>query len=391
MNSRPAPLPRASVLAGLESTVSSPQPILFSTVLLMVALCIGVLIRSAGLSFLSECFRPVPVFEWSGLLALIAGLFGAVALHEAGHFFAALANDFEVGSVVIGPFRVARLGTSWKLILKKHRPFEASVSAFPRTTEDWQRRMMTVIAAGPVATLITGCAAALLLRASGEGNHWLTWLLRAFVQVSFFIFVLGLIPNSKSSHAQNDAALFRSLWRNGLQANEIFLYHRVLQQERSGVQPRDYSIGLIQLLADFQGSPNFMGFFATTLASWAFDSGHIEEGNAWDERALDLCVRCGPHSRSLCTVNSACFDLIYRQSSTAAIDKLNQLDLNSIVPLQLQYRARAVAYLAWGSVPEALAIISAARFMLPKRLQTSGAEYSILSQLHSKALTLSAN
>ncbi|MBV8708342.1 MAG: hypothetical protein JO028_14220, partial [Acidobacteriaceae bacterium] len=96
MNSRPAPLPRASVLAGLESTVSSPQPILFSTVLLMAALCIGVLIRSAGLSFLSECFRPVPVFEWSGLLALIAGLFGAVALHEAGHFFAALTNDFEV-------------------------------------------------------------------------------------------------------------------------------------------------------------------------------------------------------------------------------------------------------------------------------------------------------
>lgn len=84
----------------------------------MAALCIGALIRSAGFSFLSECFRPVPVFEWSGLSALIAGLLGAVALHEAGHLFAALANDFEVGSVVIGPFRVARLGTSWKLVLK---------------------------------------------------------------------------------------------------------------------------------------------------------------------------------------------------------------------------------------------------------------------------------
>jgi hypothetical protein len=115
-------------------------------------------------------------------------------LHEAGHLAAALMNDFEVGAVTIGPFRMARFGGSWTLILN-------------------------------------------LL-------------------------------------SQNDAALLRSLWGNHSRAGELFLYHLILQQQRAGVRPRDYLLGLIRLLACFEGRTDFNAFFATTIASLAYELVH---------------------------------------------------------------------------------------------------------------------
>ena len=354
----------------------------------MAGLCLGALVRSFGPGFLSECFRPVPIFELSGLLALVAGLFGAVVLHEAGHLFAAIMNDFEVLGVVIGPFRFVRLGSSWRVVLKKHRLFEASVSAFPPTEENWRRRMMAVVAAGPIMTFVTGFALALLLHTSGVGDSWLIEPFRAFVQVSFFIFVLGLIPNGKSQLCQNDAALLRSLWRRDPQADELLLYHLLLQQQRVGIRPRSYPVSLLQRLARFEGRPDFMAFFATAIASWAFDRNDAEVGNSWDQRALALHSHCGSHSRTLVTVNSACFDMIYRGDLMTAQAKLDNLDVNKIVSPYLQHRAKAAVNLAARRMPEALAHIAAARFALPKHLQGSGFEYLLLGHLHAVALAM---
>lgn len=373
---------------GRGSGNAAPSPFLSSACLLIAGLCLGALLRAAGPIFVRECFRPVSLIDFSGLTALIAALFSAVACHEAGHFLAALTNDFEIWSVVIGPFRITRVGASWKLTLKKQRLFEASVSAFPRTTEDWRKRMMTVVAAGPGATLVTGLAAALLLHLSGAGDSWFLWSLRAFVQVSFFIFVLGLVPNSKSLLCQNDAALFCSLWRNHPQSNEIFLYHLALQQQMTGVRPRNYPVGLMELLASAEGRPDFMAFFATTIASWAFDNGDEAAGNAWDERSIAFCDGCGSVSRTLSLVNSACFDIIYRRNPAAAKGKIDNLDVRKIVSPHLQGRARAVSHLLSGRVPEALAHISMARFTLPEHEQNSGVECLLLSHLHAAALAV---
>ncbi len=366
----------------------APNPVLFSATLLTAALCISVLVRSFGPGLLSACFLPVPIFELGGLCAVVVGLSSAVVCHEMGHLFAAILNDFEVSGLVLGPFRFIRLGTSWMLVVKKHRLFEASVSAFPRTEENWRLKMLAVVAAGPIATLMTGCASACLLHVIGGGDSWFIWFLRAFTQVSFLIFVLGLVPNHKSLLCQNDAAFLRSLWRADPQADEIFLYHLVLQQQRMGVRPRNYPVSLVQLLAQFEGRPDFMAFFATTIASWAFDRGDADTASHWDRQALTLCSRCGFHSRSLATINSACFDMIYRQDLITARAKLDKLNLKEIVSPYLRYRAKAALHLAARRVPEALADIAAARFTLPKPLKDSGVEYLLLGHLHAVALDL---
>ena len=386
MNTGRAHLAKLSLPMGSKEAASSPA--FFSACLLIAGLCLGASVRALGPAFLHECFRPVPMIGLSGSTALVAALFSAVVCHEAGHFLAALTNDFEIWGVVIGPIRITRVGKSWKPLLKKSRFFEASISAFPRTVENWQRRMMTVVAAGPGATLAAGLAAASSLYLSGAGDSWFVWFLRAFVQVSFFIFVLGLVPNHKSLLCQNDAALFRSLWRNGPQSDEMFLYHLVVQQQMIGARPRNYPLGLIELLADAEGRPDFMAFFATTIASWAFDGGNEEAGKAWDRRALALCHGCSFLSRTLSLINSACFDVIYRRDLTAAESKIDQVDLSKIVSPYLQGRARAVRDLVSGRVPEALAHISTARFTLPLHLQRSGVECLLLGCLHDAALSL---
>ena len=367
---------------------SASRPVFSSAFLLAIALCLGALVRSFGPELLSDCFLPIPIFELAGLSALIAGLSGAVTLHEAGHLLAALANDFEVSGVVLGPFRFARTGSSWTLILKKNRLFEASVSAFPKTEENWRRKMATVVAAGPLATLLTGLASAFLLHFCGGGDSWFIWFLRVFAQVSFLVFVLGLVPNGKSLLCQNDAALLRSLWRMDSQANEVFLYHLVLQQQRLGIRPRHYPWSLIELLAQFEGRPDFMAFFASIIALWAFDGNNVDTGNNWDRRALTLYSRCSSHSRYFVIVNSACFDIIHRQDLIAARAKLDNLDISKIISPYLRHRARAVVHLTARRVPEALADIAAARFALPKYLQNSGVEYLLLSHLHAVTLTV---
>ena len=367
---------------------SAPRPALFSSLLLLGALCLGALVRSYGPAFLSACFLPIPILEWTGLLALFTGLSSAVVLHEAGHLLGALANDFEVSGVVLGPFRFVRLGASWTLVFKTHRLVEASVSAFPKTEENWRRKMMIVVAAGPLATFLSGLASMFLLHMHSGADNWFIWYLRAFAQVSFLIFVLGLVPNHPSLLCQNDAALFRSLWRMDPQTNEMFLYHLVLQQQRMGARPCRYPESLMQRLIRFEGRPDFMAFFGTTLASWAFDRGDHGTGESWDEQALRLYPRCSSYSRHLAVTNSACYDIIYRKDLMGARGKLDKLDLSKIVSPYLRCRARAALHLTARRTSEALADIAAARFALPEHLRNSGVEYLLLSRLHAVTLTM---
>ena len=221
----------------------------------------------------AAAFRPVSFSSPADALLLVLAAFLALIIHELGHLLAAIACRFEVLTISLGALRFSRAQSGWCVATRAKRVFTGSVTAIPRTNEFWRERMMAVVAAGPFATFAGILLGVFAFEIQPGPGYLISFLLRAFIQISFVILLLGLIPNSPRAQAQNDAALFLILWHDGQDSNALFLYHLVLQHQRTGLEPRQFPLWLVELMAGFQGRADFMVLYAGMIASWAFDRG----------------------------------------------------------------------------------------------------------------------
>lgn len=374
-------------LAIESATEKSSGQVLVLTGLLAAGFVLGGVLSSIASPVLAALFQPVAVATLSGWAALLLASVAALVLHETGHLFASLACRFEVLTISLGPLRLSRGQLGWTSHINKTRLFTGSVTAVPKTNESWRERMLFVVAAGPGATFLTALAAVLFIY-TRIPNGWVLSLLTAFVQISFFIFFLGLVPNSPKARVQNDATLLLVLWQDGKAANEIFLYHMVLQLQMAGLEPRQFPLWLVELMATFQGRPDFMILYADMLATWAFDRGDMANGNAWDARALDLSTRGSLASRNASLANSACFDLVFRNDRESAKDKLAAIQVETILSPTLKHRTIAARNLALGRVARTLAEVANARYFLPNKVGMGGLECFLLKRLHAAAVSV---
>lgn len=354
--------------------------------LFLLALTLGLLARYAMPFQLRATFEVPSVLHCKGVANLLAAVATVIVLHEAGHFAAALLMNFRILGVALGPFRVVRSTSSWIFRFNLRTFFSGSVSAVPRSTQAWRQRMLLVVAAGPLATLVTGAAAAVFLLAHPLSG-WTNTFLGCLTQLSAFIFVLGLIPNSPNAHARNDARLLSVLCSDSDEARGILFYHVLTQLDLAGVRPRDYPEELMRELARVKGRPDVMLFAAQKIVLWALDRGQLSTATAWDRRSLELCDFCQPASQAVALVTSACLDIL-RNRSFDARAKFKRLDWQSLSPAWLVHRARAAFYLTTGNVPECLAEISRAQYFFPKHLPVYAFEHALLSRLHRHALSL---
>lgn len=317
---------------------------------------------------------------------LLCALASAILLHEAGHLLPALAMNFELLGFSLGPFRAGRLHGRWSFHFSLRRLFSGSVSAVPRDASRWRSRMLIVVAGGPAATLLTGIVSGLLLPYTSAVSLSGSFL-AALTQISFFIFVLGLVPNHATARVRNDARLFLLLLRGNSETDGILLYHLVAQFQLKGVRPRDYPRSLIERLAAAQGRPDAMFLYAQTIASWAMDCGDLVTTAAWNQRSVELSDACDPRSRNLALANSACFDAIFGEDLESSRNKFREVEFGTLCPASFMHRAKAAYWLALGNVPEALAEVCRSEFAFPKCLPCYDFERSLLVRLHRKALT----
>jgi hypothetical protein len=230
--------------------------------------------------------------------------------------------------------------------------------------------------------------AALLVLKSGVPDDVLTRFLAGFVELNFFLFVFGLIPNSPASRLANDARLFYSFLRITSEANQILLYHLVTQLQIAGMRPRDYPERIVRKLAIARGRPEMCSVYANAIALWAIDRGDIHSADAWDKRALDLSDFCAIKQQNSALAASACFDVIFRDDIRAARGKFAEVQLSILSPLWLRYRIAAAYWIAARNVPAALAEIARARYSFPHRLPYYDFERLLLTTLHRKAIAL---
>ncbi|MGI8958945.1 MAG: site-2 protease family protein [Bryobacteraceae bacterium] len=370
------PLPRS-----LESAQTKSK---FSWQLLLLAIAIGFVAKIFGPSGARMIFQNVGLSTVSALGAFWAAFAAGIILHEAGHLLAAVLQDFEILGASLGPIRAVHFHGKWTFQFSGTL-LSGSISAIPRENHAWRKRMLLVVAAGPAATLLTGVASGLLLFI-GQFDGSMRYFLAALTELSFFLFVLGLIPNGSKAQMRNDAQLCYSLFRNSVEAQEILLYHLVTQLGFAGMRPRDYPERLIRKLAAARSRPDMSLIYAHTIIMWAIDCGDMQTANAWEQRAMEVCEKCDLRLQNLTLARSAFFDVLFRDNLAAANCKFAEVDLAVLSPRYLMHRAKAAYQLAAGNIEEALAEVHRTQFYFPKHLPYYDFERTLLGKLHRKAI-----
>jgi hypothetical protein len=347
---------------------------LFSLLLLLPAVALLWVCRTVG----PASFRPLFGDQPFHPVLLVAAVLAAMLVHEAGHLLASLLLGFRILGGALGPLQIQRqpgeckASWSWKTL------FTASISAIPRSMNHWRPALMTVILAGPVATLLGGLLAA--TRRSSEVQAY-------FVQVSMLLFFLGLIPNGRRARRPNDARLLLDLLCRHSGAEEMELRVRLKQHALAGDRPQDYPRDLLARLSAFRGRPEGEALFANALAQWALDSDHIELAGEWDMKALAPAESCGGPIHTSVLAWSASFDILFRNDRESARTKLSQVDEDALFPSCVAYRTRAARQLAWGRLHRVSAHIIRAQYALPRGNGHYALERSLLERMHMLALT----
>lgn len=312
--------------------------------------------------------------------ALAAAFIAAIVLHEFGHFAAAVAVNFQILGVALGPFRVARLYGKSTVSFRPSNLFGGSISAISRGERSWRARILTVIVAGPLATLVSALIA-LAVVPTLQPASWAHSFLGFLAQLSFLIFLLGLIPNGKYARMRNDAQLFWSILRNGTEAHATRLYHRLMRMHIEGIRPRDYPPELVEDMSRYRGRADLSLAFAGALTKWATDCRDFEMAHAWQQNAVRLLPAAASSQRNFARAEWACFALLIEDNPECARSVLSGVPPREIAPDWRRHRVRAAKYVAEGNVPAASREIGSALLCLPGGIPYSGFERDLLYRL----------
>jgi len=357
----------------------------FHATLLLIAVALGVLLEAAGPPWVQAIFRNVNFDSFANATAILAALLAAVVTHEAGHLFMAWVCGFEILGGKLGPLRLERLHGTRKISFSSRGIFSCAVSAVPRNGAQWRSKMMLVVAAGPVATLLGAIGAASVTVFSAP-PAWLGAFWSALALFHFLIFALGLIPNGESAKARNDATLFLALYRNAAAAQELRLYHRLTQLRLAAIRPCDYPASLMTQAAQWKGRPEANFLIARTLTEWALDSDDQARASVWERRALEQSEDCDARLRNSALAASGCFDVLFRDDTAAAREKFRKVDFDALFPAYFSHRARAASFLASNRTEQVPAQVIRAQYALPQGLPYYDFERMLLGRLHLKAL-----
>ncbi len=159
-------------------------------------------------------------------LQFLVAVLLVLLLHEAGHALGGILLGMKLIGFVVGPFRWTFTDGAWQF---EFRPstlfnFAGGTAVVPTAMDNFRRRKIAQVAAGPIASLLTGAIAAALVF-TAPGHPWAhAWrVLSYFATISFTVGLLNFIP-FKMGNGYSDGAKLFQLREEGVWAD----YHRLL-------------------------------------------------------------------------------------------------------------------------------------------------------------------
>ena len=338
---------------------------------------------SSGFLFVMEALdfaRPRGV-AWV-LLALIA----SIGVHEAGHLIAALAMKMRVFGFSIGPLLVRWLHGETSLELRP-KFCAGSVSAIPRARDGWRAQYLTLVAAGPAATLLVALSVTWFLATHRFVSPVQASLPVDFAVINWMLFVLGLFPGDPARPVKNDACQIISLLRDRDAAETIARNIQMLQWATEGIRPKDYPPDEVRQLARMEMNRNESLMRALVIWSWAYDREDFASAEAWQAHALELSVSSTPRLRASILAGCATFDLLHRESPELARERMTLVDRKLLHPDYLRHRMEAVHFVLAGDFEKASQEVAEALAALPAGIPAYETERIVLNRLRERYLS----
>jgi hypothetical protein len=160
-----------------------------------------------------------------------------VTLHELGHLAAGWVVGFHFSHISIGPFTLNIQYGRFNVQLRRDLGALGYAGMHIETVKKARRSLLTFVAAGPVANLLSGALAVLFVyfAAPTFRDSWVLPFAAGFSALSFIMAVLSLIPYGRSDGAR--------LWTlvNSRQGTRRWIASCALgSQQRKGVRPKNW-------------------------------------------------------------------------------------------------------------------------------------------------------
>jgi hypothetical protein len=182
------------------------------------------------------------------LVLIVGALLITALLHEMGHASTGLALGMKLRMFVVGPFQWRIRDGRWQFKFVLSQAFSMGGATALVPTNPWQLRWreISMIAAGPVANLITGLiatVAALAAKGQPYERYWL--ILTIFSTLSLVTFVVNLIP-FRPEAAYSDGARIYQLLGGGPWADLHRTFSIATSTLVTQLRPKDFDIDAIQ-------------------------------------------------------------------------------------------------------------------------------------------------
>jgi Zn-dependent protease len=210
--------------------------------------------------------------QW--LLALVI----VIAVHEFSHAAAGMALGMKVRSFALWPFQWFIDDGRWKF---KFHPTKflagGAAGIVPSSANQSRWAEVCMVAAGPLANLLTGLLALFALLAVAGSPYEKAWyFLASFSILSLVLFVVNLIPFRPDS-AYSDSARIYQLLRGGPLADLHKAFNLAASIWVTSLRPRDYDIHAIERSARAFSQGQGALFLRLFAYNYFHDCGRIPE------------------------------------------------------------------------------------------------------------------
>lgn len=255
---------------------------------MLIAGGMGAAFGFGALWLMRPALRSLPklgkVVALEAAVAVVVCMFGLILLHELGHLLGGLLVGFEFSFLTTGPLRIYRqdgkLHVSWNKSLEL---WGGIAACFPKDFKDLNRRMLVMVAGGPLASLVVG--AALWLLAPLVAPH-LAIAMRVLGATSLALGAVNAIP-MQNGRFQSDGGKIRTLLAGGPECDRMVAMTTLAVQLMGGARPRDFQPELVKMLEPVPEISAETFGVAYLLSQYAFDRGDFATSAALLDRLLE--------------------------------------------------------------------------------------------------------
>ncbi len=264
------------------------------------------------------------------VVILLLLLYLVIAIHELGHVIAGKLIGFRLYYITIGPLKIER--RRQKIVVGRipTRSMPGGLAGMiPPDSRNLRRRVATMIAGGPAATLLlTGVAGAVFMASLGPRPTIPALILLSICLLSFIQLpaeMLWMLVPVFSGGFTSDGRTILELLRCGPWAEHMCASLAITAASYSGTRPRDWNSDLVQQTT-LLPEESLRYYNSMSIAYYhALDCHQVDEAGVWIDQIADKLPHIPTAFRANFQLEVAYFEAHYRHNAALAQKYLNDM------------------------------------------------------------------